>query len=88
VGLQEVIWGGGGTLLADEYTFFYVKGNGNHELRTGFLLHDRIISAIKRVDFINDRMSYVTLRGRWCDIISLNVHASTEDKIDDIKFRF
>jgi hypothetical protein len=28
-------------------------------------------------------MSYITLRGRWCDIIVLNVHAPTEDKIDD-----
>jgi hypothetical protein len=24
----------------------------------------------------------------WCDIIVLNVHAPTEDKIDDIKDRF
>jgi hypothetical protein len=30
-------------------------------------------------------MSYITLRGRWCDIIVLNVHAPTEDKIDDMK---
>jgi hypothetical protein len=28
------------------------------------------------------------LRGRWCNIIVLNVHAPTEDKIDDIKDRF
>jgi hypothetical protein len=33
-------------------------------------------------------MSYVILRGRWCDNIVLNVHASTEDKIDDMKDRF
>jgi exonuclease III len=33
-------------------------------------------------------MSYIILRGRWCDIIVLNVHAPTEDKIDDIKDRF
>jgi hypothetical protein len=25
------------------------------------------------------------LRGRWCDIIVLNVYAPTEDKIDDMK---
>jgi hypothetical protein len=30
-------------------------------------------------------MSYIILRGRWCDIIVLNVHAPTEDKIDDVK---
>jgi hypothetical protein len=33
-------------------------------------------------------MSYIILRGRWCDVILLNVHASTEDKIDDMKDRF
>jgi hypothetical protein len=33
-------------------------------------------------------MSYITLRGRWCDIIVLNVHAPTEDKSDDVKDRF
>jgi hypothetical protein len=33
-------------------------------------------------------MSYLILRGRWCDTIILNVHASTEDKIDDTKDKF
>ena len=28
------------------------------------------------------------LKGRWCDIIVLNVHAPTEDKDDDIKDSF
>jgi hypothetical protein len=30
-------------------------------------------------------MSHIILRGRWCDIIVLNVHASTEDKTDDMQ---
>jgi hypothetical protein len=33
-------------------------------------------------------MSYIILTGRWCDIIVLNVHARTEDKIDDLKNRY
>jgi hypothetical protein len=33
-------------------------------------------------------MSYIILRGRWCNIIVLNVYAPTEDKIDFIKNRF
>jgi hypothetical protein len=46
------------------------------------------VSAVKRAEFVSDRMLYKILRGRWCNIIVLNVHAPTVDKIDDIKDRF
>jgi hypothetical protein len=50
-----------------------------------FFVQKRIISAVKRVEFVSDRMSYIIPRCRWLDIITLNVHAPTDDKIDDIK---
>jgi hypothetical protein len=28
------------------------------------------------------------LRGRWCDIIVLNIHVPTEDKFEDVKDSF
>jgi hypothetical protein len=57
MGVQEVRWDRGGTESAGEYTYFYGKGNENHKVGTGFLVHKGIILAVKRVKFINDRLS-------------------------------
>jgi hypothetical protein len=58
---------------------------GGIELGTGFFVHKRIISAVKKVELVSDRMSYIILRGRWCNIIVLNVHVPTGDKIGAMK---
>jgi exonuclease III len=88
VGVQEVRWEKGGTERAEDCTFFYGQGNGNHRLGTGFFVHNRIVSAVRRVEFISGRMSYIILRGRWCNIIVLNLHAPCEDEGDDVKDSF
>jgi hypothetical protein len=48
----------------------------------------RIISTVKRTDCFSERTSYILQKGCWRDITVLNVHASTEDKIDDLKDSF
>ena len=50
----------------------------------GFFVH-RIVSAIRRVEFVSDRMSCIVLRGRWCNIIVLNVHPPSEEKSVGLK---
>ena len=71
-----------------DYMLYYGKGNDNHQLGTGFFVHNIIKSAVKKVEFISDRLSYLILRGRWYDIIVINAHALTEDKDDLINDSF
>ena len=80
VGVQAVRWDKGGTVRAGSYNFFYVKGNKNHQLGTGFIVHHRIISTAKRAEFVSDRMSYirVVLRDFWHNTIVLNVHRNVD----------
>jgi hypothetical protein len=80
VGVQEVRWDKAGTIGAGDYTLFYGKGNDNHQLGTGFFVLQRIVPAVKKAEFVSDRMSYIVLRSRWCNIIVLNAHAPTGEK--------
>jgi exonuclease III len=88
VGVQEVRWDKEGTVRARECTFFYGKGQENHQLGTGYFVHRRIVSAIKRVGFVSDRMAYIVLRGRWCNVIVLNARAATGEIGDVSKDSF
>jgi len=88
VDVQEVRWDKGGAVRAGDYNVFDRNGNENLQLGTGFFVHQRIVSAVKRVEFVSDRVSYIVLRGRWCNIIFLNVHTPSEEKSDDSKVFF
>ena len=88
VGVQEVRWNKGTRVRAGDHISFYGKGNENHQLGTAFFVHHRILSAVKRVEFISDMMLYIILRGHLCNIIVVNAHVPTEVKSDDSKDSF
>jgi hypothetical protein len=45
-----------------------------------------IVELILKFSFLNG--GYIVLRGRWCNIIVLNVHAPCEDEGNDVKDSF
>ena len=51
-------------------------------------MHRRLVSAVKRTEFVSDRLSYIVLRGRWLHIILVNVHAPSEEKSEELKDSF
>jgi hypothetical protein len=60
VRVQVIRWDRVGTKPAGEYIFFCLKGNENHDLSAAFFVHKRIMSAVKRIEFVSDRVSYIT----------------------------
>ena len=72
---------------AGDCIFLYGKRNENHQLGRRYFVQHRIVSPVKREEFIGNRMSYIILRVRWCNII-LYVHAPSEEKSDDSKDSF
>jgi hypothetical protein len=69
VGEQEFRWEKRGTKRAEDYTFLYGERNEDYQLGTGSFLHKKFVSAVRKVDSFSDRMSYIILRGCWCNII-------------------
>jgi len=53
-----------------------------------FFVHHGIVSGVKRVECVTDRVSYIVLRGCSCNIIILNVYAPSEEKSNDSKDSF
>ena len=64
---------------------FFWKRKRKSSLECTIFVHHRTVSAVTKVKFVSERMSYTVLRGRWCNVVVLNVHAPSEEKSDDSK---
>jgi len=67
---------------------FYGNTNDNHQLGTGYFVNQRGETAVKRVEIVSDRKSYIVLRRLWCNIILLFVKGRSVEKSDDLNDRF
>jgi len=84
------------TVRAGDHIFFLWKREQKSSVGNRIFRTLEIVTAVERVDFVSDRMSYiyiyiyiyVVLRGHWCNIISLYAHAPTEKKSDGSNDRF
>ena len=88
VGVQEVRWDKGGTVRAEDYILFLCKRKRKSSVANRTFVHHRLVSAVKRAEFVSDRMLYIVLRVRWYNIIALNVHAPSKEKSEYSKDRF
>lgn len=59
-------------------------GIETHNLGTEFLIRKEIALTIN-VRFINNSLSYLSVRGKLYGLIIINVHAPNKDKDDEIK---
>ena len=62
--------------------FFLWKKKRKLSIGNRIFVHHRIVSAVKRVEFVSDRMSYIVLRGHWCNTIVLHVRTPSGEKSD------
>jgi len=74
-----------GTVRTGEFNFVHTKRSEIHQLGTRVYVHHRILSALKIVEYVRDRLSYIDLSGRLCNIIVLNEYAQREGKSDGSK---
>jgi exonuclease III len=61
MGVQEVRLDKEGIVRAGDYNFFCGKGNKKYQLGTGFFVHQRIKLAVKKIEFVSDRVLYIVL---------------------------
>jgi len=67
-----------GPVKAGDY-IFSLELKRKSSIRNKIFVHRRIVSAVK--EFVSNRMSYMFLIGRWCNIVVLNVLASSKEKV-------
>ena len=83
LGICEVRWAGSGELRSDEYRIFY-SGNekGGHN-GVGIILGKRLKEKVMRVEFVDDRLMMIRLKGKEKDLVVIQTYAPTTSHTTD-----
>ena len=71
-----------------DYISFLWKTRRKSSIGDRIFLHHKIVSPVKRVEFVSDSMPYIVMRCRWSNVIALKVPATSEEKFDGSKDSF
>jgi hypothetical protein len=72
-----------------DYNFLYGKGSEYRQLGTGFLYTTEYCQQLREwILLVTGCQIHIAMRGRWCNIIVLNVPAPSDVKSDDSKDSF
>jgi len=74
-----------GELQEQRISIYSMERKRKSSIGNRIFVHHRTVSAVKRVEFVSDRVSHTVLSGRYCNIIVVNVHAQNEEEGDDSK---
>jgi hypothetical protein len=86
VAVQEVRWEKGGSQLVGNHISVYGNWNADHCLGTCFFVHERIRSAVMRVECISDRMSYTKCGYEVLGMILLQAYLYTYNLLRWVTF--
>jgi len=89
IALQEIRWKGHGQIKKNKYSLYYSCSQQRMgQLGTGFMVRKEVGKNIMSFTPINERIYTLRLKGKFHNITLINVHAPTEEKIQEEKEKF
>jgi exonuclease III len=84
IALQEIRWKGHGKIKKNKYSLYCSCSQQNTgQFGTEFMVKKEIEKNIMSFTLINERICTLRLKGKFRNIKLINVHAPTEEKIDE-----
>jgi len=89
IAVQGIRWKGQGQIKKNLYSLYYSCSEQNTgQLGTGFMVKKEIEKNIMSFTPNNEKICTIRLKGKFHNITLINVHAPTEEKMEEEKDKF